>query len=68
MAATHPDPGCPSAGYNSNLMNLAPRIGFAYRLTKDGKTSLRGGAGFYYTPVFSALVYMYFDPPFQPSY
>jgi hypothetical protein len=63
-----PDPGCPSAGYNSNLMNFAPRIGFAYRLTKDGKTSLRGGAGFYYTPVFSALVYMYFDPPFQPSY
>jgi Carboxypeptidase regulatory-like domain len=64
----NPDPGCPSAGYESNLMNFAPRIGFAYRLTKDGKTSLRGGAGFYYTPVFSALVYMYFDPPFQPSY
>jgi Carboxypeptidase regulatory-like domain/TonB dependent receptor len=63
-----PDPGCPSAGYNSNLRNFAPRIGFAYRLTNDGKTSLRGGGGFYYTPVFSALVYMYFDPPFQPSY
>lgn len=64
----NPDPGCPRAGYDSNLMNLAPRVGFAYRLTKDGKTSIRGGGGFYYTPVFSALVYMYFNPPFQPTY
>ena len=58
MAATHLTRAVRLTGYNSNLMNFAPRIGFAYRLTKDGKTSLRGGAGFYYTPVFSALVYM----------
>ena len=44
------DPGCPQAGSNPNWMNLGPRFGFAYRLTNDGKTSLRGGAGFYYTP------------------
>ncbi len=63
-----PDPGCPSRGYESNLANLGPRVGFAYRLTNDGKTSLRGGAGIYYTPFLSALVYMHVDPPFGPIY
>jgi len=29
----------------------APRIGFAYRLTNDGKTSIHGGVGFGYTQV-----------------
>ena len=28
--------------------NLAPRIGAAYRLTKDGRTVLRAGTGLYY--------------------
>jgi hypothetical protein len=28
--------------------NLAPRLGLAYRLTKDGRTVLRAGAGLYY--------------------
>ena len=44
------DPGCPQGTYYSSLSTFAPRIGFAYRLTHDGKTSLRGGAGFYYQP------------------
>jgi hypothetical protein len=44
------DPGCPAAGYNADWRNLGPRAGFAYRLTQDGKTSIRSGAGFYYTP------------------
>jgi hypothetical protein len=30
---------------------FAPRLGFAYRLTNDGKTSIHGGAGFGYTQV-----------------
>src|SRR2546426_1009166 len=42
------DQGCPEAGAENQLANIAPRLGFAYRLTQDGKTSLRGGAGFYY--------------------
>jgi hypothetical protein len=44
------DPGCPSGTYYSTLNNFAPRVGFAYRLTNDGKTSLRGGAGYYFQP------------------
>ena len=44
------DPGCPAGTVYSNLSNFAPRIGFAYRLTSDAKTSLRGGAGYYYQP------------------
>jgi hypothetical protein len=44
------DPGCPAGTVYSNLWNFAPRIGFAYRLTSDAKTSLRGGAGYYYQP------------------
>jgi hypothetical protein len=44
------DAGCPAGTVYSNLSNFAPRIGFAYRLTSDAKTSLRGGAGYYYQP------------------
>jgi hypothetical protein len=47
------DPGCPTAGSDPNWINIQPRIGFAYRLTQDGKTSLRGGVGIYYTPLAS---------------
>jgi hypothetical protein len=44
------DPGCPSqTGSNSDLANLAPRLGFAYQL--GHKTVLRGGGGIYYTPL-----------------
>ena len=45
------DPGCPTAGTRSNVANIEPRVGFAYRLTQDGKTSVRGGGGIYYTPI-----------------
>ena len=46
------DPGCPAAsGSETNAWNFAPRLGFAYRLGNSGKTSIRGGAGIYYTPL-----------------
>jgi hypothetical protein len=61
------DPGCPPASINSKASNFAPRLGFAYRLTNDGKTSLRGGAGVYYaipnTVAFQDVVGI---PPFAP--
>jgi hypothetical protein len=45
------DAGCPKAGSDPNWWNISPRLGLAYRLTEDGKTSLRLGSGFYYTPI-----------------
>ncbi len=45
-----PDAGCPTAGVEPVWTNFGPRLGLAYRLTKDGRTSLRVGAGYFYTP------------------
>lgn len=35
----------------SDTYNFSPRLGMAYMLTDDGRTVLRGGAGFYYDRV-----------------
>jgi len=61
------DPGCPASSIYNNPKNFAPRLGFAYRLTEDGKTSIRGGVGYYYeapnTVAFEDVVGV---PPFAP--
>ena len=61
------DSGCPASSIYNNLSNLGPRFGFAEQLTADGKTSLRGGAGYYYEPpntvAFEDVVGI---PPFAP--
>ena len=41
------DSGCPAAGTEGALGNIAPRLGFAYRLGQN--TVVRGGGGMYYT-------------------
>jgi outer membrane receptor protein involved in Fe transport len=61
------DPGCPASSIYNNPKNFGPRLGFAYRVTKDGNTSIRGGAGYYYeapnTVAFEDVVGV---PPFAP--
>jgi hypothetical protein len=42
------DPGAPEGANFPDRNDWAPRIGFAWSPTKDGKTSIRGGFGIFY--------------------
>jgi hypothetical protein len=61
------DAGCPASSIYNNLGNIGPRFGFAYQLTSDAKTSIRGGVGYYYqAPNGVAFQDVVGIPPFAP--
>jgi len=49
--------GAPTNTYNISAVNAAPRVGFAYDLSGDGKTALRGGFGVFYNRLDGNQVY-----------
>lgn len=63
------DTGCPERGSDSQFTNIAPRIGFAYSPSRDGKTSIRGGFGYFYVPIQASAYNGYTNiAPFAPGF
>ncbi|WP_162173503.1 TonB-dependent receptor [Pseudacidobacterium ailaaui] len=55
-------------GFISSKNYWGPRIGFAYQLTDDGKTSVFGGYGLGYTPVaYEQIANLISNPPYVQS-
>jgi outer membrane receptor protein involved in Fe transport len=63
--AAMPSNDSPTGGlWKSDWNNFAPRVGFAWDITGDGKTSLRGGYGIGYERNFGNVTYnVLFNPP-----
>ena len=63
------DDGCPAGGSQSHYALFAPRFGFSYDLTGEGKTVVRGGYGIFYQPPFvEAFNNMVDSAPFSPQF
>lgn len=58
------DPGVPRAGREASTKLFAPRVGLAYILTADQKTTFRSGYGVYYNPSWTNIEGQF--PLFQP--
>ena len=52
-----PNPLLPATqSFPSDMNNFGPRFGFAWALTGDGKTALRGGYGIYYARISNSTI------------
>ena len=63
------DPGMPSRGTTGSYKNFAPRVGVAYALSKNGRTSIRSGLGMFYDTMTPGVVNNRFAnlTPFSPQ-
>jgi outer membrane receptor protein involved in Fe transport len=54
---------------NPSLKNVAPRAGFAWNITGDGRNVVHGGAGYFFEPILSNIYRAYGNrtPPFYAA-
>ncbi len=64
------DTGVPRWAVNPSLNNFAPRVGFAWDVTGDGRTSVRGGGGAFYDAIQDGIFNNRFVDvtPFSPQF